>query len=190
MSFLKRNRLFASRGEADTASVGTPDTGVTAVTHTEGRDYVTVLTFSNLRIDAFTAGAKAIGTRIYRFPAGVHVHTVTYMSLTLSPNSPLGESGTTGDLGIGSVLANGAVAVLGGTAGFEDYITGQSYAFSGGSQPTVDYISVATAGALTDISLNRTSSSKSVYINVAATWAEGGDLFVSGTVVLKWTKLA
>lgn len=47
------------------------------------------------------------------------------LALTLSSTLALGET-TAGEIGIGTTVASGAVAVLSGTAGFENFLTGQT----------------------------------------------------------------
>lgn len=67
--------------------------------------------------------AKGGGTKIYTVPAGKIVPIAAQTALVLSNSLALGEQ-TAGEIGIGSVVASGAVAVLNGTATFEDFMTG------------------------------------------------------------------
>lgn len=169
--------------------VGTAGAGTVAVsTVGDGRDFTTVLTLTNFIVGALAGAAAAlgIGNRVFTFPAGAHLHYASYMSLGLT------AAGTTNtpDLGIGSVIATGVVSVLGGTATFEDYITGQTAPDLAGG--VVAKTSVATAGALTGISINESGSVKDVFLNAAATWAADntGDLTATGTITLRWTKMS
>jgi hypothetical protein len=171
------------------AAFGVPAAAtVSASTTGDGRDFTTVLTLTNFIVGALAGAAAAlgVGNKVFTFPAGAHIHYATYMSLGLT------AAGTTKtpDLGIGSVIASGAVAVLGGTATFEDYITGQTAADIAGT-PAVK-TSVATAGALTGISINEAASVKDVFVNAAATWSANntGNLTASGRITLRWTKLS
>lgn len=171
----------SSYGVAGAATVSVATVG-------DGRDFTTVLTLTNFIVGALAGAAAAlgIGSKVFTFPAGAHIHYVSYMSLGLT------AAGTTKtpDLGIGSVIASGAVAVLGGTATFEDYITGQTAADIAGTAAVKT--SVATAGALTGISINEVGSVKDVFVNAAATWSANntGNLTASGTITFKWTKLS
>lgn len=67
--------------------------------------------------------AKGGGTKIYDFPPGLVVPMAAKTALVLSNDLPAGEQ-TAGELGLGSVVATGAVAVLSGTATFENFLTG------------------------------------------------------------------
>lgn len=67
--------------------------------------------------------AKAGGTKIYTVPAGRIVPLAAETALVLSNSLALGEQ-TAGEIGIGSVVASGAAAVLSGTATFENFMTG------------------------------------------------------------------
>lgn len=170
------------------AALGTAGTGVAITEFGDGRDITTILTLKDVNLGALTASVnKAHGALIYTFPAGAHVHSTTYMSVGLTAGSVTTD---TPDVGVGSVIASGAVAVLGGTATFEDYITGQTAADAAGTATVKT--SVATAGALTGISINEAASAKTVHLNAADGWAAGvtGNLVANGTVTLKWTKMA
>jgi hypothetical protein len=103
------------------------------------------------------------------------------MALTLAEDTT-----ATADIGLGTVIASGAVSVLGGTATFENILTGQTAANASGT-PTVktvvnQHLAIEAAGAHT------------VHLNIADTWADtaGADLTgdIAGTVVIKWSLLA
>lgn len=171
-----------------TGSVGTVPTGVTAIHYGNGSHITTVLTLTNVDLGAVVAAAnEAHGALIYTFPAGVHVHEVTYMNIGVV--GAAGVKADTPDLGIGSVIATGAVAVLGGTPAFEDYVTGQTMTDVDGTATVA--MTGATAGVLSDISLNLATSVKAVFLNIADGWAApSATLLASGTIVLKWNKIA
>lgn len=168
-------------------SVGTPGTGVTAVHYGDGKDITTVLTLTAVSLGAPTAGAsEAVGALIYTFPAGSHVHYVTSFDLGLTIGTVQTD---TPDVGIGSVIASGAVATLNGTPTFEDYVTGQTWAVAlDGTTQAAGPIG-ATAGVLTGISLNNAAATKTVHLNAADGWNAGitGDLTADGTVIIRWT---
>lgn len=171
----------------NTANVGTAGTNVTAVEHGDGVQHTTVLTLTNVAYAVAAAANEAIGALIYTFPAGVHLHKVSYMDVALQGGGVV--DGDTPDTGIGSVEATGAVAVLGGTATFEDYITGTAAADCNGTATVIGPVG-ATAGVLTDISLNAAADTKTVHLNIAAGWAGADTVNATGTVVLEWTTLA
>lgn len=167
-------------------SLGTAGTNCTVVEYGDGRDITAVITVTAAVLGAPTAGgASAHGAAVYTFPAGAHVHMATYMSIGLTVG---GVTTDTPDVGIGSVVGSGANATLnlvGATS--EDYITGQTAADAAGTATVKT--SVATAGALTGISINEAGHVKAVYLNAADTWDAGvtGNLTATGTITLKYT---
>jgi len=169
-------------------NVGTANTGVTAVERGDAVKHQTVLSFTDLAVGSAVGAANlAFGKLLYTLPAGAQVISTVYMDVALTGTATI--AGDTPDVGIGSVIGSGAVAVLGGTATFEDYITGQtSGAISGSNSVTV--MSAATAGALTGISLNAAASSKAIHLNVADGWAGAGDVTATGTVIINWEFIA
>lgn len=187
---IKQIGKFYSQIKGDTmAAVGTANTGVTATHFGNTKDITTVLTFTDLEIGIGGSGAAlGIGKLIYTFPAGAHCQVVSYMDI----NFIEGNSDTI-DAGIGSVIASGVISVLGGTATFEDYITGQTV-ITGPGGTNCKKTSVATAGALIGISINEAASVKTIHLNAAANWAVGGvavrTLTATGTITIKWVKLS
>ena len=163
---------------------GTPNTGVTALTFGDGRDFTTTLTFSGLAVGSVTAVNLAIGKLLYTLPAGVQVIDYAYMSVALA-GSGTDVDADTPDMGIGTVIGSGAVAVLGGTATFEDIITGQTVNDVNGTAE------VKTALPTAGVPLIRESGdAKTIHLNVADGWAGVADITATGTVTIKWTKLA
>ena len=162
-------------------AAGTADTGVTVF---EGGDKVnrwTRMTI-NTTFPAIAGGANlAVGKLIYTLPAGEILITGTSMSVAIAGAAAI--QADTPDIGIGTVIGSGVVAVLGGTATFENILTGQTMTDCNGTA-TVATVStnlvIAAAGAHT------------VYLNVADGWAAGGDASadVSGTILLTWKYLS
>lgn len=160
---------------------GTPESYVEVF---EGGDKVnrwTKLTF-NTTLPAIAGGANlAVGKKLYTLPAGEILITGTSMSVAIEGATAI--QADTPDIGIGTTIATGAVAVLGGTAAFENILTGQTMTDCNGTE-TVATVStnlvIATAG------------SHVVYLNVADGWAAGGDAAadVSGTILLTWKYLS
>lgn len=173
----------------NTQNVGVLGTGVTAVEAGDGMHHVTTLTLTDVDLGAIAgAGNLAVGALIYTFPAGVHKHSVTYSSVSLTGDAAI--QADTPDCGLGSVIGSGAVAVLGGTATFEDYVGGSAAADCNGTALTVGPTG-ATAGIHTGISLNAAGDTKTLHYNAAANWSgASAALLANGTVVLEWTTLA
>lgn len=174
-------------GAAASYDPGTAGDDVTAVhTSTDGKHFVTTLSLNAVSYAIGGAANEAIGALIYTFPAGVHSHKVTNMSVALQGGGTVDAD--TPDVGVGSVKGTGAVAVLGGTAGFEDYITGQTAADCGGTATTK--MTAATAGYGTGISLNEAAGVKAVHLNIADLWAGADTVTATGTVTLEWVKIS
>lgn len=180
--------IKAGPSEPTTVSLGTAATGVTAVSYDDGKDIVTTLTFSSFSVATITGGATAAyGKRIFDFPAGTHIYLATYVALEFFHTI----TNAAFKVGIGSVIATGAVNVLNGTATFMDYVTEQNAASDGAGGGLTDFLLTPTAGVLTGIALNKAAASKSVHLNVADTWPVGAtsDLTCTGTIVLKWCRM-
>lgn len=173
-------------------NLGTTPVGtVSIVEYGDGKDVTTVLTLTNFIVGAL-AGAAAnlgVGNIVYAYPAGQHFELVYSFS-----NIVLTCAGTAvaTDTGLGSVIASGAIAVLSGTATFEDRLTGQTINTAAGGGAAVSALTAATAGIGTGISLNVAASVKNIFLNSAGAWNANntGNLTASGTIVLKWSKMS
>jgi hypothetical protein len=157
-------------------------TGVRAETFGVGV-YRTVIDLEGLTLPDIAGGASlAVGRQIFTFPAGgIKVLGSSLVAVTLSETQG-NVTADTPDLGLGTVIASGAVAVLGGTATFEDILTGQTINDCNGTAETV---SVATE------LLIQAGDSHNVFLNVADGWAASGDdgILVGGRVVIVWAQL-
>lgn len=161
---------------------GTPNTGVTAVTYGDGKNFTTVLTVDvENAVTVADNAALADGYLLYTFPAGEVVVTASSMSMGLT----LAEDTTaTPDVGLGTLLASDAQATLSADdAACENILTGQTAADAAGTE------TLKTVG--NQVLVIGTADDHTVYFNIAATWADtaGADLTgdIAGTVVLKWS---
>jgi hypothetical protein len=169
--------------------VGTPAAGVQAYEYTDGRNVQTTLFLSNFDVGSIGgAGNLGLGGLIYSFPAGSHIHFATCIQdVSLAGDAPI--LADTPEVGLGSVIASGAVATLGGTPTFEDYVTGSAMPNCGGDSLYVKPTG-ATAGFGMGISLNGVSDSKDLYLNVANNWSgASASLSAFGTITINWTIL-
>ena len=169
------------------ANAGTPGTGVTAVESGDGKHHVTTLTVSTT-LPAIAGGANlGVGKLLYTFPAGVQAINATYMSIGITQTQG-NINADTPEVGIGTVIASGAVATLDGTATFEDIITGQVAANCTGTATVTALTPTASPFKL----ITLVGGSKAVYLNVADGWAASGDAaaLLAGTVTIDWTTLA
>ena len=165
------------------SAIGTPATGVTAVEEGSGNIHKTTLTVSTT-LPAIAGGADlAVGKLLYTLPAGAVIVDSAYMSLAIT-QSEGNITADTPDGGLGTTIGSGAVAVLGGTAAFENILTGQTFADCDGT---------AKVKTVADQPLAiETGGDKTVYFNVADGWAASGDAAaaLAGTVVLFWKNVA
>jgi len=140
--------------------------------------HTTVLTIDTT-LPAIAGGANlGVGKLIYTFPAGAVRVKATYMSVGITQTQG-NINADTPDVGIGAVIASGAVATLDGTATFENILTGQTAANCTGT---------ATVKNLGTELIIATADAHTVYLNVADGWAASGDAaaILRGTVVLHW----
>ena len=155
--------------------------GVQATTFSAGW-YRTEIDLTGMTLPAIAGGASlAVGRRIFTYPPGAIVQSSARITVSLHQTEG-NVTADTPDLGLGTVIASGAVAVLGGTATFENIMTGQTMNDCNG---TVEELALATALTIT------AAGSHDVFLNVADGWAEDGDagLIVRGKVVLLWALL-
>lgn len=172
----------SSTASLNTANAGTANTGVTAVEYGDGRKHQTVLTFTDLTIGSPVGAANlAIGKLLYTLPAGVQNYSVAYMDVALT--GTVNIVADTPDVGIGTVIATGAVALLSGTATFEDIITGQTSGAIDGTNPII-------ANDNTVDLFRNTADAKTVHLNAADGWAGAGTVTATGTVVIEWSTIA
>lgn len=117
------------------------------------------------------AAAKAGGAKLFDLPGirmKVHAARIGY-SLTLSAAA---MSTTAGEIGLGTSIASGAAAVLGGTAAFEDILEGGA---NGRSGAVLANIGAAGIIGATNYDAGRellTAVATSVYLNAATTFAD------------------
>ena len=158
---------------------------VVATEYGDGMHHITLLTLTDHIVGAPGAGANlAIGSEVYAFPAGVHAHQISRFNLGLTAGTIATD---TPDMGLGSVVGAGAIAVLNGTT-MEDYITGQTWAVALDGTLQACAPVGARAGINTGISLNDTGDVKEVFLNAADGWHATitGNLTATGTIVLIW----
>jgi hypothetical protein len=159
-------------------NVGTVGTNVTAVERGWANNHVTTLTLSSLALTIGDTATLADGVLIYTFPAGAIIVDAAYMSVgvNLTTGTPTTDQP---DVGLGTVIASGAVAVLDTPSTFEDIMTGQTAA---------DVAGTATVLTLQTTKVIEVGEAHTVHFNIADTWANVTDTAAtaSGTVVLKW----
>lgn len=159
-------------------NIGTVATGSTVVEWGDGFNHTSVITVSTT-LPAIAGGANlGVGKLIYTLPAGAVMVRAAYMSVAITQTQG-NINADTPDVGLGTTIASGVVALLSGTAAFENVMTGQTAANCTGTA------TVETVTASLDI---EAADDHTVYINVADGWAASGDAaaLLTGTVVLHW----
>jgi hypothetical protein len=168
---------------------GVANTGVTAShASVDGKNFVSTFTVS--QTDALTTGdnaALADGYLIYTFPSGAVVIDYAYMTMSMTATTE--QAADTPDVGLGTVIASGANALLSATATFENIITGQTAADASGTATVKT--ALPTAGTPFII---EAGDAHTLHFNVADTWADdtSGDLTadIAGTITVAWRKMA
>jgi hypothetical protein len=153
-----------------TQNVGTPGTGVKATEEGDGIWHKTTLLVASDVIDAFTVGDNAalgVGYELYTFPAGAIVVDSARMSVELVAADAATDDDTP-DVGLGTKVASGIVSVLGGTAEFENLITGQTAV-------DLQADTILTKSQASQCVIESAEADRSVFLNLADTWADSTD---------------
>lgn len=178
-----------------TSGAGTVTTAATTVA-TE-RVGINGVRQTRLALTAFDLGngddnaALGIGAKVYTFPAG-DIMIINSWAKGLFIPAVLYVN--TLDAGIGTVIASGAVSVLGGTSTFENIIGGTTSAAqapSGGAWAATTE-SVTGNGGNANF-LMASAASHDIFLNAAGTWtnvAAAGDVVFTGTIVINWVPLS
>lgn len=169
---MARNNTFLLGGVA-----GSPGAGVTAEEYGTKYQRTTVLTVSSV-FPAIAGGASlAVGKLVYTLPAGACVIEAARMRVAIHGAAAI--EADTPDIGLGTTIASGAVAVLGGTAGFENILTGQTM---------TDCDGTATDAAVATELVIASGGAHTIYLNVADGWAAGGDAAadVNAKIIIHW----
>jgi len=169
---------------ANTVSVGAVGSSYgTVVEEGTGTFHKSTITLGGA-FGAIVGGASlGLGRLIYTFPAGIiRINSVAFVGVALQQTEG-NVTADTPELGVGSVIAVGAVSVLSGTGTFEDILTGQVMTDCDGTGKTVALVSDFTV---------LPAAAHTVHLNVADGWAASGDaaLGFTGDVVITWEFLS
>ena len=170
---------FGADTGLNTYNIGAVDSYSTAVESGNSIFHKTTLSLTGA-LPAIAGGASlGVGRLLYTFPAGdIRILTAAFKNVAIT-QSEGNISADTPDVGVGTVIASGAVAVLSGTATFENILTGQTFADCDGT---------ATNAGVASSKYILASEAHTVYFNVADGWAASGDAAatISGDVVITW----
>jgi len=161
-------------------NVGTVGTGTTATEYGDAYHHITVLTVAGV-LPAISSGAHAYGLKVYTLPTSAQIIKSAYMSVGITQTDGNIDADQP-KVGIGTVIATGAVTDLTGTSTFDDILVNQTAANCTGT---------ATVKTIADqILVIETGSAHTVHFNAADSWA-GTDAaaIVAGTIILEWTYL-
>lgn len=165
-------------------NLGVASSAVTVKEYGSAYSHTTVLTFTGSAavLPDIAGGANlGVGVLLYTFPAGAVRVSASKMSVAITQTDG-NITADTPDIGLGTTIASGAVAVLGGTAAFENILTGQTAADCNGT---------ATVKTVDTSLVIESSGAHTVYLNVADGWAASGDdaAILTGTVTIHWQYL-
>ncbi len=162
----------------DQSGIILPGSWVTSQTTGSPAGYRTDLTLNGAFPTIAGGASLGVGKLILTLPAGARVITGSNMSLSLKQTQG-NVTADTPDMGFGTVIASGAVALLDGTATFENIMTGQTMNDCDG---TVENATVTTNLAI------EASAAHTIHLNIADGWASSGDtaLGFRGTATIWW----
>ena len=169
-------------GIKTSANIGTVGTGSTVAEYGDGYYHTSIITVSTT-LPAIAGGAAlGVGKLAYTFPAGAIVVEEAKFSLAITQTQGNITSNTP-YVGLGTVIASGAVSVLTGTATFENIGVGQLATNCSGTATVKTFDEQIDA-----IIIETGASPRTVYINAAAIWTAGGDsaALLAGTITLTW----
>jgi len=131
--------------------------------------------------------AKGGGAKLFDFPDGYV--TILGARIEGSLTTDVADlTSTAGELGLGTTVASGAVAVLGGTAGFENILEGAQPALS--NFTAGNDLAVKQGGGIRAGAIGAFGSAAGCFLNVASTWgnvASAADVSAkSGMVIEVW----
>lgn len=174
---------FGLGPDTSTANTGTVATltGLTGAEYGNATNHKTVLTFDEAAVGApLGAASLGFGTLIYTLPAGACIVRASKFNLALQGTGTVDAD--TPDVGLGTVVASGAVATLDGTATFENIHTGQTFNDCNGTAEVKTSLATASPFSL----VIETSGAHTIYLNIADGWAGADTLTATGTVTIEW----
>jgi hypothetical protein len=156
-------------------------TGLTVAEYGNETSHKTVLTFDEVAIGSPTGAANlGFGKLVYTLPAGACIIKSSKIDFSLQGGGTVDAD--TPDVGLGTVIASGVVAVLSGTATFENIHTGQTFNDCNGTAEVHTALATSSPFAL----VVETADAHTIYLNVADGWAGADDVTATGTVTIEW----
>lgn len=174
---------FGSGADTTDLNNGTVEeiTGLTVVEQGNGVSHKTILTLDEVAFGSSTGAANlGFGKLLYTLPAGACIIKASKMDLSLQGGGVVDAD--TPDVGLGTVIASGVVAVLSGTATFENIHTGQTFNDCNGTAEVKTNLCTSSPFAL----VVETADAHTIHLNAADGWAGADDITASGTITIEW----
>lgn len=163
-------------GLKTSGNVGAAGSLCTAVEYGDSYNHSTTITIAGLT--KTLAGANlGFGFKIYDFPLGAVKVKRALINLTMIAATDT----TVGEVGLGTVIATGAVTTLGGTATFENFVDG----FANTAPSPTGGATQAQKECETD-NPDGTSTALDLYLNFAGAWTASEVLTINGTITFTW----
>lgn len=187
MPALKRREYLEalSRHHLMTGVLGVAAAGVTAVEYGDKYNRVTELTIASV-LPAIVGGTSlGLGKLLYTLPAGRQLIRAVGMSVAITQTQGF-ITADTPTVGVGTVIAVGAIAVLSGTATFQNLVVGTVAANCSGTATVGGGVPTAAVPLLI-----AAADAKTIHFNVADAWAASGDAaaIIAGIVTVHWSQL-
>lgn len=174
---------FGDGPDTNISNIGTVNslTGLTSAEYGNESFHKTVLTLDEVEVGSPAGAANlGFGKLMYTLPAGACLVSASKFNLSLQGGGVVDAD--TPDVGLGTVIASGAVAVLSGTATFENIMTGQTFNDCNGTAEVATTLATSSPFAL----IVETAGAHTIYLNVADGWAGADTITASGTITLIW----
>ena len=173
-----------SGGSGSPSTAGTAATNWTAVEYGDGIRHRTILTRDSDLVQAVASAALGFGEKIYDFPEGQVGMVAGTMEFTIS--APTATN--TPEVGLGHVVATGAIATLGaGAATMESVLDGTATSAITTAGTDEAYVFAAESDLA---AYDGSATALDLYLNIAGNWAVTEDITLSDiTVTLVWDYL-
>lgn len=170
--------------DTHTTNLGIAAGGAVATEYGDGKNHVTLLTFTAAALTVGDDASLGVGVLIYTFPAGALI--VNSAQGSIATTVDFATKTDTPEIGLGSLIGEGAIATLGAGTDMEN-IAGP--AVCDDMNGTVEVFDSGVAGSL----VRPAAAAHTVHLNYADAWVDStsdtGAVF-TGTVWLNWTLFA